>query len=116
MAALIGLVKLEKIGARAEALRAEEARGAPLWWYLSFAEESAPKGRGFLGAIVLRAPGFITAVDQANLLGINPGGEVLGTPLPFEPPQDWIDRWSQRLLTRAEALALPKPDNEGDAT
>lgn len=62
-------------------------------YYLSFASEA-----GFLGGAFVHAHGIITAVDRANDLGINPGGEVLCWG-PIPPPEfDLMDR----LLSKQE--------------
>lgn len=47
--------------------------------YLSFADDT-----GWLGAIHVQADTFIEAVTKTHLLGINPGGEVMGTEIPEE--------------------------------
>lgn len=62
---------------RALALAAEH--GQPMrWWWLSFVDPALPAGGRFLGVVVVRAPGFATAVQTAHALGINPGGQVRG--------------------------------------
>jgi hypothetical protein len=65
--------------ARRDKLLKEEAQEPESWWWLSFAGEA-----GFLGAILTRARGFITAVQKTHELGINPGGEVKGVQIPDE--------------------------------
>jgi hypothetical protein len=47
-----------------------------MWFYLSFADDS-----GFLGGVILQADDFLSAVMEASVRGINPGGEVLGCEL-----------------------------------
>src|ERR1039458_5573411 len=59
-------------GARRAGIIAEERRHAARWHYLSFADDV-----GFLGAVIVRSHGFLTAVQRATDLGINPGGEVM---------------------------------------
>jgi len=84
-------------GARRAAVIAEEHRHAVRWHYLSFASEA-----GFLGAVIVRSYGFLTAIQRASDLGINPGGEVMCTPIPrkhlYRVPSDLRNR----LLTEAE--------------
>jgi hypothetical protein len=65
--------------ARRDKLLAEEAEQPESWWWLSFVDET-----GFRGAILTRATGFITAIQKTHDLGINPGGEVKGCPIPDE--------------------------------
>lgn len=48
-----------------------------LWW-LSFADPDLPRGRQFLGVVVVRADDMKDAMQKAWRLGINPGGEVKG--------------------------------------
>jgi hypothetical protein len=48
-----------------------------MWYYLSFADES-----GWLGACFVKSLAEFTAIAQAHIMGVNPGGEVQVTPLP----------------------------------
>lgn len=73
-----------------------------LWW-LSFADGTKPTGEQFLGVAIVEALGFIEAVRVAHLLGINPGGEVRGGPVPTEPYPETV---RNRLLSKDEILAL----------
>jgi hypothetical protein len=61
-------------------------------WYISFASED-----GFLGAIVVMAIDAAGAIDRANQLGINPGGEAAI----IEIPPD-----CEEALTMLNRLAL----------
>lgn len=72
-------------------------------FWLSFADGNLPKGAQFLGVVIVDAPDFLGAVMRTHALGINPGGEVVGVPVPpgGRLPSDCKDR----LLTRAEAEA-----------
>ena len=63
---------LHSRGAKRARLIAEERRHSPGWFYLSFATDFE-----FLGAAVVRAQGFLTAVQRASDLGISPGGDVV---------------------------------------
>lgn len=51
------------------------------YWWLSFADGGKPRGQEFLGACVVRASGFVTAIIAAKKFGCYPGGEVVGIPL-----------------------------------
>jgi hypothetical protein len=44
------------------------------WWWLSYADEE----KGFLGVIIVLAPGFIDACKVTHAFKINPGGQVQG--------------------------------------
>lgn len=88
-----------------DALLREEREANPLtWWYLSFADDSLPKGSQFLGVVIIQAHGLGDAASQAHMRGINPGGEVLGVDIPTDkvPPESYRNR----LLSNAELLAL----------
>ena len=71
------------------------------WMWCSFADPDLPAGQQFLGVAIVEAEDVVTAAMQAHLLGINPGGEVMGVLLPDDllPPE----HWRNRLLTREEA-------------
>jgi hypothetical protein len=73
----VGERELMAKGARRAAIIAEEHRHAARWHYLSFADDT-----GFLGGVIVRSYGFLTAIQRATELGINPGGEVMSTPIP----------------------------------
>jgi hypothetical protein len=77
-----------------EALLEEEAGGEKRPWYLSFATDDE-----FLGGCVVEAYGIATAIVRTHVLGINPGGEVMGVPVP-EEDRDRLPH--DRLLTREE--------------
>jgi hypothetical protein len=81
----------------------------PLWW-LSFCDPDAPEGSQFLGVVITQAADFIAAVSRSHALGVNPGGEVQGAgPLPADSISP---EWRDRLLTKAEAEAIPGPEAE----
>ena len=69
------------------------------WWWLSFCDPDRPKGERFLGVAIVPGITIVDACETAWDLGINPGGQVLGTEL-REPP---IEKWRFQLLTKAEA-------------
>ena len=94
-------------------------------WYFSFADSDLPKGTQFLGACIVRlnedeawaipefaqgkgADDLARAITKTHVLGINPGGGVQSVRLP-DVTDDYLAQWGNRLLTRAEAEALPKP-------
>ncbi len=66
-----------------------------LWW-LSFSDDE------FLGAAIVEGVNFMTAVMKTHALGINPGGQVLGQPLPKAANHLIADQWKDRLLTKSD--------------
>jgi hypothetical protein len=80
---------------RAELL-AEERNNECRWFWLSFADKA-----GFRGGCFVFAPGFMTAVERARALELNPGGEVVGVAVNEVPPPEW----QNRLLTKADMEA-----------
>ncbi len=83
-----------------------ENDGEILVW-LSFCDANLPEGSQFLGALVMRADDFMSAVALSHALGLNPGGEVRG--IEFEAakttrpiPESHV----HRLMTRAECERL----------
>jgi hypothetical protein len=65
-----------------------------------FTDPHAPAGQRFLGACIVMAPGFITAIERAHQLGINPGGAVLHYDAPDHDPA-----MRDRLITSDEEMA-----------
>lgn len=81
-------------------LLAEEAGQPERSWWLSFCDPGKPNGHQFLGVAIVKAPGFMHAVDKAHVLGINPGGEVKG--MPFD---DIASEHHDKLMSLAELQA-----------
>lgn len=73
--------------------------GPGRWWWLSFADPARPKGAQFQGVAIVRGEDLRAAIKEAWRLKINPGGEVMGTPLVQLVP---AAEWRERLLTREE--------------
>lgn len=71
------------------------------WWWLSFTNPTRAEGDHFLGTAIVYGAGLAGAVRQAWHRNINPGGEVLGTPLKELVP---TEEWRNRLLTRQQSL------------
>lgn len=69
-------------------------------WWLSYADESGPRG-----VCIVRSPDIVSAVFRARVLRISPGGNVKGFPAPpaFEPE---LTPYLNRCLTVEEARAL----------
>ena len=83
-------------GARRALLIAEERQHKARWFYLSFAT-----GYAFLGAAIVRGHGFLTAIQAASDLNINPGGEVMDRPLNWRHMKRPADL-RNRLLSKKE--------------
>ena len=94
---------------------APPAHDDPLWW-LSFCDPSKtpplnlqrPGGPSFLGAVITQAPTLAAAITRSHMLGVNPGGEI-GSVGPIPAAYIGAD-WRDRLLTAAEAEAIPEPE------
>jgi hypothetical protein len=67
-------------------------------WWLSFAS----KQRGFLGVVLIRADSLASAVAKTHALRINPGGEVLGAPMPADQARKVHPSDTGRLLNKRE--------------
>jgi hypothetical protein len=91
-----------------------------LWW-LSFTdpdiaatiprERRRPGGRSFLGVCIVEAATAVGATLAAHAARCNPGGQVATFgPLPLDAI---APEWRNRLLTQAEADAIPEPDRDG---
>lgn len=61
----------QEFAQRTAEVLAKEALEPIQWFYLSFAE------KGFRGVCIVEARGILGAVRRCNVLGINPGGEVM---------------------------------------
>jgi hypothetical protein len=83
-------------GARRALLIAEERQHKARWFYLSFAT-----GYAFLGAAIVRGHGFLTVIQAASDLNINPGGEVMDRPLNWRHMKRPADL-RNRLLSKEE--------------
>jgi hypothetical protein len=101
----LGERMLRAKGARRALLIAEERQHKARRFYLSFAT-----GHAFLGAAIVRGHGFLTAIQRASDLNINPGGGVMHRPLNWRYmkriPADLRDRLpsGEDVDTRLEVL------------
>lgn len=66
------------------------------WWWLSFCDSEKPPGAQFLGVAIVLAPNFFAAVHKAQMLGLNPGGEINGSRLTTTQTPD--KKYQHRLL------------------
>lgn len=75
-------------------------------WYLSFCDPDKPQGSQFLGACIVAGDDLLSAIQTAYGLACNPGGEVVGQPVPEDLVRHVGPQWLERLLTRAECAGL----------
>lgn len=52
------------------------------WWWMSFADGAKPAGEQFLGVCIVYGPDFEGAHSATWFYDLNPGGELLGQPIP----------------------------------
>ena len=92
------MLKPDAFRNRVNQVLAEERKNPLGLWYLSYAGEE-----GWRGAIFIEAHGMAEAAYLANHRKLNPGGEVMGVPVPEEEIP--AKQWHNRLLTKAELEA-----------
>jgi hypothetical protein len=68
------------------------------WWYLSYVKDER-----FVGACIVRGGDFLEAVASVGRLGVSPGGQILGVPVPEEEFPG--DAYTYRLLSKEEIKA-----------
>jgi hypothetical protein len=89
--------------ARMDAKMAEEqASGKVEPWFLYFTDPKKPAGQRFLGACIVEAPGFVSAIDRAHQLGINPGGAVVA----YDTPKHDLSFRNRLITSDAEMTQL----------
>jgi hypothetical protein len=93
----LGERMLRAKGARRALLIAEERQHKARRIYLSFAT-----GYEFLGAAIVRGHGFLTAIQRASDLNINPGGGVMDRPLNWRHMKRIPANLRNRLLSKEE--------------
>lgn len=72
-----------------DAPRTENDKPSPTGaWWLSFADPDLPEGEQFLGVAIVEQRWFISAVEKAHELGINPGGQIQGVPVDLDTVPD----------------------------
>lgn len=67
-----------RVGACEECLEGD----SPVVFWLSFVDEEKPAGQRFQGVVMTKAKDFMSAVQKAWKLGVNPGGQVAGGEFP----------------------------------
>jgi hypothetical protein len=80
---------------------AQESLEPTQWFYLSFAGEE-----GFRGACIVEANGILSAVLHCNILGINPGGEVMAIPVPEDQVKDIPEGATNVLLSKEKLYQI----------
>jgi hypothetical protein len=84
-------------------------------FYLSFADSSRPKGKQFLGALIVRASHMTEAISASHALGLNPGGEVVGHPVKIQPGfNDVPEAYIEKLLSAGELSQMEREMMVGD--
>lgn len=75
--------------------------------WLSFCDPDREPGDKFLGVVVVRERGFVSAQSFIMKIGLNPGGEVFGYEIAMEKKYEKIleGHWN-RLLSKDEANEL----------
>lgn len=71
------------------------------WMYLSYAGDD-----GFHGACVVQGGDVVEAAAEARRLGISPGGQVLGVPVPDDVISRIPETDRNRVLSAAEARVV----------
>lgn len=69
------------------------------WHYVSFADKV------FHGGVIIKAHGITDATMKCNLLGINPGGQVMCFEFPADMPVP-DTKWRNRLLSKSDVLEI----------
>lgn len=71
-----------------------------MYWYLSFADPSKPRGKQWLGGCYVKGDDIRQAMLRAWEAGCNPGGQIYG--IPVENPGDaFVDRLLNKEQLRA---------------
>jgi hypothetical protein len=76
------------------------------YFWLSFVDDTRPKGEQFLGGCAVEADSVEQAIRRAWALGINPGGEVAAVQVPKHLEKNLTRYGLDRLLTKAELNAM----------
>lgn len=78
----------------------EELTQPETWLYTSFADDV------FKGVVIIKGHGITDALSKCNILGINPGGQVICVPLPDEIIAQVPETYRNRLLSKIDILEL----------
>lgn len=76
-----------------------------MYWFLSYAAED-----GFRGGFVVEGPDFFSACKRVIKLGLSPGGQVLGDPVPDGVDPVKIAPYLDRKLSSAECQSMFETD------
>jgi hypothetical protein len=76
--------------------------------WLSFCDPKRGKGYRFLGACIVPGNSVPLGARIANVLGCNPGGEVMGHLIPEDRIPLINAKWMNRLLNRAECAEMDR--------
>lgn len=83
-----------------EEMLTEDLAKPERFFWLSFADPHADKGKQFLGVAIVKGGGLQEAVQNAFTMKINPGGEVQAYEIPEQHVPD--QKFHNRLLSKAE--------------
>lgn len=70
------------------------------WYWLSYAQEK------FNGVLIVKGDSFLDAAIEAHRLGLSPGGQVAGIPIPLDKLDNFPAEFRNRLLTKEEAKSF----------
>jgi hypothetical protein len=70
------------------------------WHYVSFADKV------FHGVVIIQAHGITDALTKCNILGINPGGQVMAVPMPDEIIAQVPEADRTRLLSKEDVKRM----------
>jgi hypothetical protein len=91
-------IRQPEVMERCRVRQAEKRKAMATLWWLSYADEKV----GFLGVVITRADSFLEACLASKRLGVSPGGQVRGFPLPGEAESEIKPEDFDRLLNEEE--------------
>jgi hypothetical protein len=78
------------------------------WWWMSFADPEMPKGRQFLGGLLIEADDEHEMLLRSHALGLNPGGEISFFRVPPQFEERVTPDLTYRLLSREECERIDR--------
>lgn len=80
-----------------------------MWFYMSFADNTRPKGKKWLGAVIIDGSDITDAIRHSWQIGTNPGGEVVFLECEHLPPEEYRRRLLNKQDLRAMGTAMGDP-------